>query len=149
MSSCRSGVLCSTAQLCLPPRRFALTQDTQRRHCTNLPDCWDPSKPSSHGLCPAMLEHYLPSSLLTPAVMSQSTTPKPTALPASQNTCSNLGHTTPLAFWEACSNLGHPGQLTPGQTDDKRQVQEHNQQKPMRYGTTRTQLSYYIKPEIF
>lgn len=27
----------------------------------------------------------------------------------------------------------------------KRQTQEHNQQKPMQYGTIRTQLSYYSK----
>lgn len=89
MSSCRSGVLCSTAQLCLSPRRFAVTQDTQRRHCTNLPDCWDPSKPSRHGAlssfqsantCSHVSEHHLkthgfaclPECLLEPGTYNSS-----------------------------------------------------------------------------
>ena len=101
-------------------------QHTAETSCPhpNLPACWDPSRAISNGLWhvlselpPPGLHLYLQSWIRVPQ-------PHPTALPASQ---------------EACSNPGHPGQPTP-ETDGERQAQKYNQQKLTQYGTIRSQL---------
>ena len=68
-----------------------------------------------------------------------------TALPGSQEACSNPKHTAPPGGQEACFNTGHSCQPTPETTTWWKASQGHNQQKPTQYGTIRSQLSYYSK----
>lgn len=54
------------------------------------------------------------------------TTFYPTAPPASQEACCNLGHTAPPASWENCSILALPGQSTPEKDSWQKTCIRHN-----------------------
>lgn len=99
------GALWPIPQYHLPPKRSSLTWDT---HIGNPPTstCWNPRKPTSHGLCPALWELHPPSGqhLYLKWGLVHYTAPHCMALPASQKACSDPGYTALPTSQEACSN---------------------------------------------